>query len=139
MSNQYNISPGDNHIKSEDRLIPDVFREITVTLTDDDPGHEDLPEDVKSVTLLSDVDCKAWVSYYNGNDDLDYLDDGTPIVATQVNAAADGRVVTLKEGQPFTIAQQKEFNRVHGIVADGSGTKTILCYPGRGKVPELNS
>lgn len=108
-------------------FVPQVFRQLILNVNND-TGTIQLKQDVKSVVVVADHDSSCWVSYYDGTND--YLDAETPIVATEANAAADDRIATLDANEPFTIPQERLFNRVHFKT---TGDHTLKIYPGNGR------
>ncbi len=125
------LTETDNSVPAADRFVPQVMREHTLTVNGD-IDYEQLKHDVKSAVVLANAAATCWVSYYDGTND--YLDSQTPIAVSEASALADDRVFTLTANVPFTIAQEREFNRVH---LKTTGNHTLKIYPGNGIDPEL--
>lgn len=121
-----NITPQDNATPASNRFVPQVMRQVALNVNAD-TGAVQLKQDVKSAVVVADAACTCWVSYYDGTND--YLDSQTPTTATEAAATADDRLFTLAANTPFTIAQEREFNRVH---LKTTGDHTLYIYPGNG-------
>jgi hypothetical protein len=120
------ITPQDNATPAVKRTVPNVMRQVELNVNNNTAAVQ-LKQDIKTAVVVADHASTCWVSYYDGaNDQLDSL---TPTEATEVNALADNRIFTLSANVPFTIAQEREFNRVHFKT---SGNHKLLIYPGYG-------
>lgn len=122
-----NLTPSDNATPALARLAPQVMQQYSVNVNTEEKAVQ-LYTDVKSATLLADADCTVYLSYFNGAND--YLDSQTPTAATEANATAAKRLFNLAADTPFTVLQEREFNRVHLIT---TGDHTLLIYPGYGQ------
>jgi hypothetical protein len=126
-----NLTPQDNSIPALARLAPQVMTQYTLAV-DTDEAAVQLYTDVKSATLLADGACTVYLSYFDG--DNDYLDSQTATAATEASATAAKRLFNLESGTPFTVLQEREFNRVHLIT---TGNHSLLIYPGYGQANGL--
>jgi len=104
--------------------FPRVMTVHTLTLTDDDPGFQALPGLTKSCLIVPDVDMQVWAA--TGA----FLANGGATVATAANAATANMLFSLTAGEPFLLGQETQFDRVYGIITDGSGENTAVLYPG---------
>lgn len=126
-----NLTQEDNYKAATTRLVAQVMREKSFSLTDATPSYKQLTEDVKSAKVkTSGAATTVWVSYYDGEND--YLP-GTTTAPTKANAAADDRSFALADGESIDIVQELEFNRIHGEITGGSGSVTVKSWPGGGK------
>ncbi len=121
-----NITPQDNATPAVNRTVPNVMRQVALSVNNDTAAVQ-LKQDIKTAVVVADHASTCWVSYYDGTND--YLDSMTATTATEAAATADDRLFTLAANVPFTIAQEREFNRVHFKT---SGNHTLLIYPGYG-------
>ena len=126
-----NLTPQDNSIPALSRLAPQVMTQYTISVNNDEEAVQ-LYTDVKSATLLADGACTVYLSYFDGTND--YLDSQTATAATEASATAAKRLFNLEAGVPFTVLQEREFNRVHLIT---TGNHSLLIYPGYGQANGL--
>jgi succinylarginine dihydrolase len=120
------LTQSDNSVPAADRFVPQVLRQLSLAANNNTVTKQ-LKHDVKSAVVVADHASTCWVSYYDGTNDR--LDSQTATTPTEANALADDRVFTLSANEPFTIAQEREFNRVH---FKSSGSHTLKIYPGNG-------
>ena len=133
---------GDNHISAEDRAVPFISRQYSVTLTDA-AGQIDLHHNVKSCVLeLRDAtSALVWVSKREGGADiLPGINEQTTIQASpdpeidfassQTNATAEKVIKSMTTGMVLELPQNAEYNRINVVM---TGTGTLFADPGAGR------
>lgn len=125
-----NLTTGDNAQLAQERTVPYVSTERTISLSGATEGSIQLPEDIKSAVIVADgAAIQFWPSYNDGTtDNLAGLD----VANTKANATSNFTLKNVKDGSTFQEAQQEEFNKINAVITAGTGTATVYIYPSMG-------
>jgi hypothetical protein len=126
------LTPLYTSIPASQWQVPDAAGQIILPVSGSDVSWIQLPYDLKSCTLIADgEDLYANVSYCDADDVED------PGDLTDVADDPEDRRLTLTDGQPWAVIQNRKHNKIYAANADGTGSNNLIIIPGKGRANGL--